>query len=482
VKRVAIIGGGISGLSTAFHLQQHRRNGAQIEYVLLEKSTRLGGTILTQHVDDCIVEAGPDSFLSEKPWASELCRELGIADELIASNDAQRKTYILRNGRLLPIPAGLVFMVPTEILPTLVSPLFSMRTKLRMACELLQSPSEPQEDESVAALIDRHYGAEVVERLADPLLCGIYGGEAASLSSHAVLPRFVEMARSRGSLGRAMLSAKKNSRNQTSVSRPLFTSLRSGMQQMVEAIVAQLPVESLRRRSPVRSLQPGENGWCLSTESATVEHFDFIVLATPARVAGTLLQLNGSAPEAQAELSRELLAIEYTSSVTVTLSYKKATVNLPPGFGFLVPRTEGKRMLACTFVHQKFPYRAPPDRALLRCFLGGSRDQNVVAASDDELANIVREDLRQILGLNAEPLFTRVFKWKAAMPQYAVGHLDHMNRIEKLLNRLPGLALAGNGYRGIGLPDCIHSGMEAANQALSAGSTVTEVPGELRRS
>jgi oxygen-dependent protoporphyrinogen oxidase len=199
-------------------------------------------------------------------------------------------------------------------------------------------------------------------------------------------------------------------------------------------------------------------------------------------VAGTLLQLNGSAPEAQAELSRELLAIEYTSSVTVTLSYKKATVNLPPGFGFLVPRTEGKRILACTFVHQKFPYRAPPDRALLRCFLGGSRDQNVVAASDDELANIVREDLRQILGLNAEPLFTRVFKWKAAMPQYAVGHLDHMNRIEKLLNRLPGLALAGNGYRGIGLPDCIHSGMEAANQALSAGSTVTEVPGELRRS
>jgi oxygen-dependent protoporphyrinogen oxidase len=430
-------------------------------------------------VDGCIIEAGPDSFLSEKPpWASELCRELGIGDQLIASNDGQRKTYILVNGRLLPIPAGLMFMVPTKILPTVISPLFSMRTKIRMARELFQRPRAAQDDESVATLIERHYGPEVVERLAGPLLCGIYGAEATALSARAVLPRLIEMERTHGSLGRVMLSAKRNRGAQAAVSRPLFTSLRNGMQQMVEAIVAQLPVESLRTRSPVRSLHPGENGWRLSTESNAVEHFDFIVLATPAAAASALLDATGHSQGVHVDLARELRAIEYSSSVTITLGYKKPATNLPPGFGFLVPRREGKRMLACTFVHNKFPYRAPADRALVRCFLGGSRDEDVLSASDRELLKIVSEELRQILGLNAEPLFARIYKWRAAMPQYAVGHLDRMNRIEKLLQQLPGLALIGNGYRGIGIPDCIWSGMEAANQAVSAGQTVSEVKGE----
>ncbi|MGA8199904.1 MAG: protoporphyrinogen oxidase, partial [Candidatus Sulfotelmatobacter sp.] len=208
MTRIAIIGGGISGLSAAFTLEEPRRSGA-LEYVLYETTPNLGGVLRTEHIDGCIVEAGPDSFITEKPWAANLCRTLGLGDQLIGSNDADRKTYILVRGRLIPMPDGLMFMVPTKILPTGFSPLFSWSTKLRMAQELFHPPRPAGADESVASMVERHYGSEMVDRLADPLLSGVYGGEAASLSVRAVLPRFAEMERTHGSLGRAMLAARK---------------------------------------------------------------------------------------------------------------------------------------------------------------------------------------------------------------------------------------------------------------------------------
>jgi protoporphyrinogen/coproporphyrinogen III oxidase len=460
MKRVAIIGGGISGLAAAFALEERRRAGESVGYVVYEAGPRFGGVLQTEIVDGCVVEAGPDSFLTEKPWAADLCRRIGLEDQLIGSNDTDRKTYILIKGKLTPLPDGLMFMVPTSIAPAMLSPLFSSGTKFRMVREWRFSPRQSNGDESVAALVERHYGTEMVDRVADPLLSGVYGGEAAQLSVRAVLPRFAEMEAKHGSLARGMLAARKE-RSQLAPS-SIFTSLKNGMQQLPDTIIGQLAMENLRPNSPVQALQRQERGWVVSAGYAS-DHFDAVIVATPAPMAAMLLEMSS------VELATELLTIPYSSSVTVALGYgADVRASLPPGFGFLIPRSEGKRMLAATFVHNKFPHRAAEDRALLRCFLGGTRDELVLELPDEEILNIVRQELHEILGLTAEPLFTRVHRWKGAMAQYNVGHLDRLERIEATRKQLPGLALAGNGYRGIGVPDCIRSGEQAAAEVTAS--------------
>jgi oxygen-dependent protoporphyrinogen oxidase len=459
--RIAIIGGGISGLAAALALEEPRRAGA-VEYTLYESSPNLGGVLRTERIHDCIVEAGPDSFISEKPWASDLCRTLGLGDQLIGSNDADRKTYILVRDQLIPLPDGLMFMVPTKILPTGLSPLFSWGTKLRMGRELLHPPRAGEADESVASMVERHYGHEMVDRLADPLLSGVYGGEAANLSVRAVLPRFADMERTHGSLGRAMLAArKKMPRGASKPPAPLFTSLKNGMQQLIEALVPRLNPASLVTNTAVHSIEPRTGGWSVSADLKS-DHYNAVIVATPALAAAKLLA-------SSADLSAELAGIGYSSSITAVLGYgADVRQSLPPGFGFLVPRSEGKQLLAATFVHNKFPHRAPPDRALLRCFFAGSSAEKVWPLSDDAIIAVVRNELQQILGVRSVPLFARVYKWKSAMAQYGVGHLERLERIERLRQQLPGLALAGNGYRGIGVPDCVRSGSEAVKQLLNA--------------
>lgn len=461
--RVAIIGGGISGLAAAFELEEQRRAGAQVEYVLYESTPRLGGVLRTELVDGCVVEAGPDSFVTEKPWAADLSRELGIGDQLIGSNDASRKTYILTRGRLVEMPDGLMFMVPTKIIPTGFSPLFSWKTKLRMTQELFHPPRAVDHDESVAAFVERHYGSEMVDRLADPLLSGVYGGEAANLSVRAVLPRFAEMERTHGSLGRAMLAArKKMSSAPRKPAPPLFTSLKHGMQHLAETVVARLSPSALLTNAMVQAIEPQADagGWLVSAGLLS-DQVDRVIVALPALAASNVIRM------ASAELANELAGIQYSSSITVCLGYnREVRRSLPPGFGFLVPRSEGKKLLAATFVHNKFPHRAPEDRALLRCFFAGANAENVWPLRDAEIVSLVQNELQQIVGLRAEPLFVRVYKWKSAMAQYGVGHLERIERIERLRMQLPGLALAGNGYRGIGVPDCVRSGREAAKQVM----------------
>jgi protoporphyrinogen/coproporphyrinogen III oxidase len=463
MKRLAIIGGGISGLSAAYALEEKRRAGLEVEYVLYEASERFGGVLVTDNVDGCILEAGADSFLTEKPWAIELCKKLGLGDQLIGSNDADRKTYILVRGKLIEMPDGLMFMVPTKLAPTVMSPLFSAKTKLRMAREWFHPPRKATEDETVAAFVDRHYGPEMVDRLADPLLSGVYGGEASQLSVRAVLPRFAEMEAKHGSLGRAMLAARSAmARAPKTKPRPLFTSLKEGMQQMVDALTAALDARSLKTGIVVQAVAPEAGGWVVSAGLQS-DQFDAVIVALPTHAAAALLQRGGP------ELSSELVAIQYSSSVTVALGYgKQVRDSLPPGFGFLVPRSEGKRLLATTFVHNKFPHRAPDDRAIVRCFLGGARGEPMLAFSEEQILTVVRQELDQILGLKAEPLFTRIFKWKGAMAQYGVGHLERLQRIEALRKKLPGLALAGNGYSGIGVPDCVRTGTAAVEEMLKA--------------
>jgi oxygen-dependent protoporphyrinogen oxidase len=464
MKRIAIVGGGISGLSAAYTLEEKRQSGTPVQYVLFESSPRLGGVLVTDRVDGCLVEAGPDSFLTEKPWAADLCRKIDLGDQLIGSNDSERKTYILAKGKLVVIPDGLMFMVPTKIIPTVFSPLFSVRTKMRMAAEWFHPPHKASADETVAQMVERHYGSEMVDLLADPLLSGVYGGEATQLSVRAVLPRFADMESKHGSLGRAMLAARrKMGAAAKAPARPLFSSLKDGMQQMVDALVARLDANSLMKSAPVQSVIRQDNGWTVCAGYKT-DHFDAVIVATPAQAAAAVLQA------ADERMARDLSEIQYSSSVTVTLGYDETVRrSLPPGFGFLVPRSEGHRMLAATFVHNKFPHRAPDNRALVRCFLGGARDERILQSSEEEILQIVRGELRQIVGvaLNAEPLFARVYKWKSAMAQYSVGHLERLQRIESLRQKLNGLALAGNGYNGIGVPDCVRSGAEAAGKILA---------------
>src|SRR5579864_5356359 len=459
MKRIAIIGGGIAGLSAAFYLEKARRGGAALQWTLFEKSDRLGGVIQTEQRNGFILEAGADSFLAAKPEATRLCQEMGIGSELISSN-ADRKTYILVKSKLVPIPQGLEFMVPTRVWPMATTPLFSFKTKLRMASELFSSARKNAADESVGEFVRRHFGQEMVDRVAEPLLAGVYGGDVEGLSVRAVLPRFAEMERQHGSLVRATLRAKALARPGAKP-QPLFTSLKNGMQQIVEALVAALPQASIRLRQQNISLRPVNDDWQIESAGNT-EKFHTVMLAVPAPAAAGLLR------QFHPGLIEGLARIEYTSTAAVALAYDQA--ELPPGHGFLVPRSESRKMMACTFVHKKFPYRAPGDKKLLRCFFSSSRMPDLLTHGDEALQQFARQELKEILGLTAEPKFARTFRWDRAMAQYETGHLDRVMEMEKIIAGMPGFHIIGNSFHGIGVPDCIKSARLAVEQITSGVS------------
>jgi oxygen-dependent protoporphyrinogen oxidase len=483
--RTAIVGGGIAGLAAAFELEKARAAGASVEYTLYESRDRLGGSLASDIVDGAVLERGPDSFLTEKPAAIELCRELGLAGQLVPSNDAARKTYVLVHNRLVPLPDGLMFLVPTKLIPTALTRLFSLPTKLRMALELLHPPwPSGKADEAVATLVERHFGAEAVDRLADPLLSGIYGGDATQLSARTVLPRLVEMESEYGSLTRGMLAAHRKMRamakaaaqrnglapsNPRPAPRAVFTALRGGMQQLVSAIEARLDPASIRLFTPVSGLQKVSGGWMVKVDGAT-ELYDAVIVASPAWAAGALLG------PVDPDLGEQLGGIPYSSSITVNLVYDEAQLGpLPDGFGFLIPACEGRSMLACTFVHRKFLGRTPYGKVVLRAFLGGTKNEALLAETDEALVATVRRELSEILGekvlpLETQPEHTQVSRWRKAMAQYAVGHQERKQRIFDRVATLPGLRLAGNAYDGIGIPDCIRLGRQAAKELLQAGS------------
>jgi len=477
--RTAVIGGGIAGLAAAYELEQARAADTTVRYTLFEARERLGGALASEVVQGTVLERGPDSFLTDKPAAATLCRELGLGADLVPSNDAQRKTYVLVGNELVPLPDGLMFLVPTKLVPTALTPLFSFPTKARMALELLIPPRRKRTaDESVASLVTRHFGPEAVDRLADPLLSGIYGGDAAQLSARTVLPRLVEMEREYGSLTRGMLAAHRKMRARASANghnpgasaeRPAFTTLKGGMQEMVDAIRARLDWAAVRLSTPVNALERVAGGWMVHS-LGTAEFYDSVIVACPAWAAGVLL-----AP-VDAVLSEQLGGIPYSSSITVNLVYDEdALGKLPEGFGFLVPASERRSLLACTFSHRKFLGKTAPGKAVIRAFLGGMRNEALLAENDNALVAIVRHELIDILGetvvgIGLDPEYTQVTRWRRAMAQYAVGHQERMERINERVAALAGLRLAGNAYDGIGVPDCIRLGRKAAADLIQAGA------------
>jgi oxygen-dependent protoporphyrinogen oxidase len=490
--RTAIIGGGIAGLAAAYELELARAAGADLEYTLFEALPRLGGALSTEILDGVVLERGPDSFISEKPAAAALCRELGLGDELTPSNDEARKTYIVVRNRLVPLPDGLMFLVPTKLIPTALTRLFSLPTKIRMGLELLLPPRPSGlADETVAALVERHFGQEAVERLADPLLSGIYGGDATQLSARAVLPRMVEMEEQYGSLTRGMLAGHRKMKSLMKAKAPapggvkpapraIFTTLRGGLQQLVDALEARLNPAWVRCSTPVSALQRTAKGWQIEA-NGTSEHYDAVIMASSAWVVSALLG------GVDAELSADLGDIPYSSSITVNLVYDEAKLGkLPDGFGFLVPASEGRAMLACTFVHRKFLGRTPPGKAVLRAFLGGMRNEALLTESDEVLVATVRRELEEILGAKVVaqtvvPLRTQVARWRRAMAQYAPGHGERIKRIHAHVAALPGLRLAGNAYDGIGIPDCIRLGRKAAKELVAECASAKQPVGEAEK-
>ncbi len=460
-KRIVVIGGGISGLAAACEVSKARRGGASVEESLLEAGPRLGGALRTELIEGCLVEAGADSFLTEKPEAARLCEELGLGGELIGSNDAQRKTYILHRGRLEPLPEGLEFFLPVRVRSILGTPLLSWGDKLAAAMEVFQRPSRRDADESVASFVKRHFSRGLLENIVDPLLNAVYGGDPEQLSARAVLPRMVEMEAKHGSLVRAM---RRSARSRAGERSPLFTTLRSGLGKLVSALEAQLDAARIARGGRVAALEgpvaPGLRYW-LRMEGAEPMEAEAVILALPTHESARLLR------PLDAFLADRLDEIPYSSSLIVALGYDAARIGgLPPGFGFLVPQKEPTRLRACTFVDQKFPHRVSPGRVLLRCFYGGTRDEAVVALSDAEVRQMVTADLRTILGITAEPLFVKLYRWPRAVAQYTIGHLERVAAIRSRLATHPGLFLAGNAFEGIGISDCIRSGRAAARSAV----------------
>lgn len=448
-----VVGGGISGLSAAYYLSKLGESP-----VLFEKEARFGGVIKTEIVDGCVVEAGPDGYLAAKPWARELIHELGLGPELIHSNDHLRLTYIVRNRQLIPMPDGLLLAIPTRLWPIWSTRLLSWRTKLRFLAEWFYRRRAITGDRSVREFLEAHYGPELVDFLADPLLAGVYGGSATRLSAEAVLPNFVEWERRHGSLTRAALRSLAQTRGSSKTA--LFESLRNGLETVVHALTRRLGQRGVLRHGEVEQLVAGTRGYRLRVDGQWLEA-PAVILACPAWQAARILE------PLDAELASLLGSIEYTSSVTAALIYREQDLPRPPkGFGFLVPATEGLRLIAATWVGVKFPHRVPDGYVVLRCFLGGSRDPAAVSLPEHEILELLQRELAELLGLTRPPRQFRIYRWPHSMAQYTVGHRQRVAAIEqRIQTKWPGLYLAGNAYSGVGVPDCVRLARLAAERA-----------------
>lgn len=450
--RVVIIGGGISGLSAAYYLS---KGGAPS--TILESRPRLGGVIQTDRVEGCTIEAGPDSFLSVKPAAMDLISDLGLAAEVIGSNDHVRVTFVRKNGRLVALPDGLMMMVPTKVLPLVTTGLLSWGTKIRMGMELLRAPKPKPGDQSISEFVEEHYGREAVDYLAEPLLSGVYGGNPAELSVTSVLPRFVELANRYGSLTRGVLAerakAAKSGRNGQPA--PLFRTLKGGLGQMVDAVSAAIRGCAEVRQGRAQTVERAGAGFRVKIDGDWLEA-DRLVVACEAHSGAALL------PPVDARLAELLGGIGYNSSITLALGFHSADFETAPvGFGFLVPKIERRRLAACTWIGTKFSYRVPADKIVARCFVPSSDE------SDETIIREVTRELQEIAGFSAAPAFARIFRWPRAMAQYPVGHPQRLAEIDARVAAVPGLHLAGNAYEGIGIPDCIRLGKRAAEKILA---------------
>ena len=460
MRRVVVIGGGISGLAAAHRLIE--LNPA-LDLTLIEASGRLGGTLHTEQRDGFLLERGPDSFISEKPEAVALAKRLGLESHLIETNPDHRRSFIVRNGRLRPVPEGFQLLAPSRIWPFLTTDIFSLAGKARMSADLFlpRKITNGSNDESLASFVRRRLGREALERMAQPMVGGIYTADPETLSLRATLPRFLDMERDHRSLILAMLRKGRSQTGTSGARYSLFLSFDQGIQVLVDALAEAMPGCQVQLNTKVVAIER-QSGFLIKTEKEDTIEADALCLALPAYISAQLLQTIDQS------LASQLKQINYASTATINLAYRRDAIQHPlDGFGFVVPFIEKRSLIACTFSNVKFPGRAPKDHLLLRAFVGGALQPDMFALEEPEMLKRVEQDLRELLQINGKPLFAEVSKWEESMPQYQVGHLDRIAAIENQLAQLPNLSLAGNAYRGAGIPDCIRSGETAAEKLIN---------------
>jgi oxygen-dependent protoporphyrinogen oxidase len=454
---VTVVGGGISGLATAYFLREGAaKSGIPLVCTLVEAESRLGGRVETEVVDGCVIEAGPDSFLTLKPQAVDLCEKLGLSELLIGTNSERSKVYVLVGGKLRRLPDGLTSVVPRKLTPFLWTGLLTPWGKTRMLLDVLVPRRNDAGDESLAGFVRRRLGHEALERIAEPLMAGIYAGDAEHLSMSTNFPQLVQLEAKKRSL---VLGTLENSRHPVpgtgrQVHRPTFMSLRGGLGLMVEALVSQLNgTQIITGKKPVALKYAGtlaDGRYELQFDDGTVVRSGSVVLATPAYASAELLK--ELSPEASAILS----SIPYVATATVSLIFDRASFPLPlDGSGFVIAPTDNRKITACTWVSSKWPTHSPPDRVLLRCFLGRAGHEEILQRGDDELCQLAQDELNSILGISAVPLQRRLHRCGRSLPQYNLGHSDKLKALGEAMASLPGVFLTGAAYRGVGLPDCI---------------------------
>ncbi|MBI5965182.1 MAG: protoporphyrinogen oxidase [Chloroflexi bacterium] len=489
MKRIIVVGGGIAGLSAAYYAQKNIPNA---HITLIESASYWGGKITTDRVafedGQFIIEGGPDTFLASKPWGVALCKELGLGERLHGTNQNKKNTYVLNKGRLLPLPEGLARMIPSDIPSILRSRLISWFGKTRMGLDLLLPPHRlnPDKtgaggDESLGSFVSRRLGREAYQNLIEPLMSGIYAGDGDQLSLASTFPYLRDLEIKHGSLARGAIEMRKkmNANGQKiQGSRSAFLTPTTGLAEIVEALLKSLkPKVDLRLNTRVTRItrsDPRLSTFDLEFDTGETLTTDTLILATPAYTSGQLLA------SFDPEFASTLQSIPYASTATVSLAYRLSDVPRDlDGYGYVIPRREGRKALACTWTSTKFPHRAPEGYALIRVFVG--RAGQDIPWGEGELLDVAKEELNSTLGITAEPLVLRVFMWDKAMPQYNLGHPEILKRIDTALEKHPGLALAGNGYRGIGIPDCIHSGELAVERVLkfSHSNVETSQPADL---
>ncbi len=467
LPHVVIVGGGIAGLAAAHRLHElSREREIPLRFTVLEASGRVGGTLGTEQRDGFLLELGPDSFISEKPWALALCRRIGLEPELIGTRDEHRATFVVHNGKLELLPEGFMLLAPTKFGPLLRSRLFSWPGKLRMALDLVLPRGPQQDDESLGSFVRRRFGREVLERVAQPLIGGIYTADPDSLSLAATMPRFLQMEREHRSVIAAMWKAARHrpqeAKSASGARWSLFVSLRDGMQTLVDTLTARLSLGQIRQHCAVSQIERAEGRWRVTCRDGSVLAADGVILATPTFQTAPLLR------QLDPQLTAHLDTIQYSSAATVNLAFRRDQIPHPlKGFGFVVPAVEQRKIIACSFSSVKYAGRAPDGYALVRAFVGGSLQAELFNLDDAEMEQAVRQELATFLGIQAAPLFTHIARYPRSMPQYRVGHLRLVETMEKQVAQHPGLALAGNAYRGVGIPDCVRSGEAAAELVLT---------------
>ncbi|MEK3714224.1 protoporphyrinogen oxidase [Paenibacillus sp. FSL R7-0333] len=474
-RKVVIIGGGLSGLSAAFYIRKFYREAAvQPEITLIEKDKVLGGKIETLHRDGFVIEKGPDSFLARKTAMVDLARELELDHELVSTNPNAKKTYILQRGKLHPMPAGLVLGIPTELKPFLKSGLVSFGGKMRAMMDFVLPPRRSAEDESLGDLIERRLGTEVLENMTEPLLAGIYAGDMRKISLQATFPQFGEVERQYGSLIRGMTTGRKPVETHTGTKKSAFLTFRQGLQSLVHALIHELQDVRQLTGTGAKSIRvlggAGSSGtprYEVELENGEVLEADDICITVQNFAAAELLR-----PHVDVSA---LDAVNYVSVANVVLAFtRQDIVTEYDGSGFLVPRKEGRNITACTWTSTKWLHTSPDDKVLLRCYVGRSGDEQNVELPDDALAELVRKDLREIMGITAAPLFTEITRLRSSMPQYPVGHPGRIAGLRsELAQKLPGVYAFGAGYDGIGMPDCIK---QAKLTAETAAASLTKLP------